>query len=171
MPYTLVRQEVDVRLTARTVEILHRGKRVAAHLRSDTTGRFTTDPGHRPKAHQRHLEWTPSRLVRWGSTIGPNTGTLVQQILESRPHPEQGYRACLGLIGLARRYGTDRLEAASRRALECRATTYRSVKSILEHGLDRLPSEDQEIQLTLPADHAHVRGPAYYSTIAATGGN
>ena len=168
VPYTLVRQEVDVRLAARTVEILHRGKRVAAHPRSYAKGCFTTEPGHRPKAHQRHLEWTPSRLINWGSTIGPETGTLVQQILESKPHPEQGYRACLGLISLARRYGTDRLEAASRRALDCRTTTYRSVKSILEHGLDRLSPQDSEAQLTLPVDHAHVRGTQYYSTITAT---
>lgn len=167
VPYTLVRQEVDVRLAARTVEILYRGKRVAAHVRSHAKGRFTTDPGHRPKAHQRHLEWTPSRLIHWGSTIGPETGRLVHQILESKPHPEQGYRACLGLISLARRYGTERLEAAARRALDGGTTSYRSVKSILEHDLDRLSSEDSAVSLTLPADHAHVRGPAYYATLTA----
>jgi transposase len=167
VPYTLVRQEVDVRLAARTVEIIYRGKRVAAHVRSAAKGRFSTDPGHRPKAHQRHLEWTPSRLVNWGSSIGPKVGRLVQQILESKPHPEQGYRACLGLIRLARRYGTDRLEAAADRALHCRTTSYRSVKSILEHDLDRLAPEDTAVSLTLPADHAHVRGPAYYATVTA----
>jgi len=163
VPHTLVRQEVDVRLAARTVEILHRGKRVAAHVRSDAKGRFTTDPGHRPKAHQRHLDWTPSRLIKWGSAIGPQTGTLVHQILESKPHPEQGYRACLGLISLARRYGTDRLEAAAHRALDARTTSYRSVKSILEHDLDRVAAT--EVRLTLPAAHAHLRGPAYYASI------
>ncbi len=92
-PYTLVRQEVDVRLTARTVELLHRGKRVAAHPRSRAKGHFTTDPTHRPKSHQRHLDWTPSRLIHWASSIGPSCGRLVQQILETKPHPEQGYRA------------------------------------------------------------------------------
>lgn len=168
VPYMLVREEVDVRLGARTVEILHRGKRVAAHVRGYIKGGFTTDPGHRPKSHQRHLEWSPTRLINWGHTIGTETGTLVQQILESKPHPEQGYRACLGLISLGRRYGDDRLEAAAKRALDCRTVTYRSVKSILEHGLDRLSPEDSEAQLTLPVDHAHVRGTKYYSTITAT---
>jgi len=168
VPYTLVREEVDVRLAARTVEILYRGKRVAAHMRSYVKGGYTTDPSHRPKSHQRHLEWSPSRLINWGSSIGPRTGTLVQQILESKPHPEQGYRACLGLISLARRYGTDRLEAASGRALDCRTISYRSVKSILEHDLDRLSPDDSKLRLTLPADHAHLRGPAYYSTITRT---
>ena len=167
VPYTLVRQEVDVRLTATTVEVLHRGKRVAAHRRSHRPGRFTTEPGHRPKSHQRHLEWTPSRLIRWGATLGQHTGELVAHILKSKPHPEQGYRACLGLLGLARRYGPERVEAACTRALRSRATTYRSVKSILEHELDRLPLEDDQIPLTLPADHAHVRGPTYYATLTS----
>lgn len=167
VPYTLVRQEVDVRLTATTVEVLHRGKRVAAHRRSHRPGRFTTEPGHRPKSHQRHLEWTPSRLIRWGATLGQHTGELVAHILKSKPHPEQGYRACLGLLGLARRYGPERVEAACTRALRSRATTYRSVKSILEHELDRLPLEDDQIALTLPADHAHVRGPTYYATLTS----
>lgn len=166
VPYTLVREEVDVRLAARTVEVLHRGKRVAAHVRSFVKGGYTTDPGHRPKSHQRHLEWSPSRLIRWGGTIGPRTGTLVQQILESKPHPEQGYRACLGIMRLARRYGSERLEAAAKRALDCRTIAYRSVKSILEHSLDQVSPDESEIQLTLPTGHAHVRGPAYYATIA-----
>ncbi len=167
VPYTLVRQEVDVRLTATTVEVLHRGKRVAAHRRSHGPGRFTTEPGHRPKSHQRHLEWTPSRLIRWGTTIGSHTGQLVEHILESKPHPEQGYRTCLGLLGLTRRYGPERVEAACARALRSRATTYRSVKSILEHELDRLPFEEEQITLSLPADHAHVRGSTYYATLTS----
>ena len=168
VPYTLVREEVDVRLAARTVEILHRGKRVAAHVRSYTKGGFTTEPGHRPKSHQRHLEWKPSRMINWGRSVGSETGTLVEQILAAKPHPEQGYRSCLGLMGLGRRFGNDRLEAASKRALDCRTATYRSVKSILEHGLDRIPPEEAETQLTLPVDHAHVRGNQYYSTITTT---
>jgi transposase len=163
VPSTLVRQEVDVRLTATTVEILHRGRRVAAHLRSAVRGRFTTDPTHRPKAHQRHLEWTPSRLIQWGSSLGPATGQLIQQLLESYPHPEQGYRACLGLFSLGKRHGTARLEAACARALRTGTPRYRSVKSILSAGLDRLPS-DEPIALALPLVHAHVRGPAYYTT-------
>jgi len=163
VPYTLVRHEVDVRLTATTVEILHRGRRVAAHLRSTVRGRFTTDPTHRPKAHQRHLEWTPSRLIQWGASIGSATAQFIEQILEGYPHPEQGYRACLGLFSLGKRYGAARLDAACARALRTGTPRYRSVKSILIAGLDRLPS-DEPIALALPLAHAHVRGPAYYTT-------
>lgn len=163
VPYTLVRQEVDVRITARTIEVLHHGRRIAAHRRSERRGGFTTDPAHRPKSHQRHLEWTPSRILRWAQQTGPRTADLVQHILESRPHPEQGYRACLGLFRLGQRYSPPRLEAACARALALGATSYRSVKSILQNGLDRLPLEEQTT-LTLPRDHHHVRGASYYAT-------
>jgi transposase len=169
VPYTLVRQQVDVRLTATTVEILHRGRRVAAHLRSRVGGRFTTDPTHRPKAHQRHVEWTPSRVIAWGTSLGPTIGQLAQQLLDSFPHPEQGYRACLGLFSLGKRYGPERLEAACARALHAGTPRYRSVKSILIAGLDRLSSEDAQITLTLPPAHEHVRGPAYYAALTPGG--
>jgi transposase len=162
VPHALVRKEVDVRLTATGVEILHGNKRVAAHPRSRRVGGFTTEPAHRPKSHQKHLEWTPARLVRWGLSIGSATGALVQRILESKPHPEQGYRACLGLLRLAKLYTPERLEAASFRALRSGATRYRSVKSILEHKLDQVPLEDQA-QLELPAQHEHLRGASYYN--------
>lgn len=169
VPYTLVRQQVEVRLTATTVEILHRGRRVAAHARSSARGRFTTDPAHRPKAHQRHVEWTPSRVIAWGTSLGPAVGQLVQQLLESFPHPEQGYRACLGLFSLGKRYGTERLEAACTRALGAGTPRYRSVKSILVAGLDRLSTEDAQTTLALPAAHEHLRGPAYYAQLTPGG--
>jgi transposase len=161
VPHSLLRKQVDVRLAARTVEVLHGGKRVAVHARSHRIGGFTTDPGHRPKSHQKHVEWSPDRLVRWGQGVGSATGTLVQRILESKPHPEQGYRACLGLLRLGKRYSAERLEAACFRALRSSATSYRSVKSILEHGLDQVPLEEQA-QLDLPAEHENVRGRSYY---------
>ncbi len=170
VPYPLVRQEVDVRLTATTVEVLHHGTRVAAHSRSAVRGRFTTDPGHRPKAHQQHLEWTPSRLIRWGISVGPHTGQAVQQILDSLPHPEQGYRSCLGLLRLERHYGAVRLEAACGRALASGTPRYRSVKSILEHGPDRLAVAPPPPSLVLPAAHAHVRGASYYAPLTSTPG-
>lgn len=163
VPHALVRREVEVRLTATAVEILHGGQRVAAHPRSHRVGGFTTEPAHRPKAHQKHLEWSPQRLIRWGEETGPSTGALVQKILERKPHPEQGYRACLGLLRLGKQYGTSRLEAASFRALRSGATSYRSVKSILEHGLDRLPLEEAP-ELALPEAHENVRGAAYYQS-------
>lgn len=162
VPHRLLRKQVDVRLTASTVEILYGGKRVAAHVRSARVGGFTTEPGHRPKSHQKHVEWSPDRLVRWGQSIGSSTGALVQRILEHKPHPEQGYRACLGLLRLGKRYTDERLEAASFRALRSGATSYRSVKSILENGLDQVPLEEQ-VHLDLPADHVNVRGAAYYN--------
>jgi transposase len=162
VPHSLLRQQVEVRLTAATVEILHRGRRVAAHVRSHRVGGHTTEAAHRPKAHQKHLEWSPERLIRWGEEVGPSTGRLVQQILERRPHPEQGYRACLGLLRLGKQHTPERLEAACFRALRSGATSYRSVKSILEHGLDRLPLEEAA-ELTLPL-HENVRGADYYHT-------
>jgi transposase len=162
VPYQLVRQPVEVRLTTSTVEIFHDGRRVAAHVRSFRKGGFTTDPGHRPKSHQAHLDWSPSRLVRWAAKTGPSTAALVQHVLDSRPHPEHGYRACLGILRLGDRYGPERLEAACCRGLRIGGTTYRSVKSILEHGLDREPVTEQAT-LQLPQAHPHLRGPAYYS--------
>jgi transposase len=161
VPYTLLRATVDVRLTATMLEILHQGKRVAVHVRDVRKGGYTTDPTHRPKSHQAHLEWTPSRLVRWGESIGPATSHVVTMILERYPHPEQGYRACLGLLSLSRRYTAARLEAACVRAQTTGATSYKSVKSILTTGLDQTPHEEPPT-LKLPASHAHVRGAAYY---------
>jgi transposase len=166
VPYSLVGARVDVRLTASMIEVLQHGKRVAAHPRSTQKGRASTDPAHRPKAHQRHLDWTPSRLIRWGHAIGMSTGRVVETVLARFPHPEQGYRSCLGLLALRRKYGDARLEAAATRALATGAVSYRSVKSILTTSLDQLSLTDTDVRheppLRLPATHAHVRGPAYY---------
>lgn len=162
VPHQLLRQPVEVRLTATGVEIFHDGRRVAVHMRSFRKGGFTTEPGHRPKSHQAHLEWSPSRLVRWAEKTGPAAAALVQHVLDSRPHPEHGYRACLGILRLGDRYGPERLEAACARALRIGGTTYRSVKSILEHGLDREPLAEEQTTLQLPKDHPHLRGPDYY---------
>lgn len=173
VPYALVGATVDVRLTATTVEILRAGTRVAAHPRSPQPGRATTDPTHRPKAHQRHLEWSPSRLIRWGERLGPATGKVVTTILARFPHPEQGYRACLGLLSLARRYGPARVEAAATRALATGAVSYKSVKSMLATGVDQLalPGTDasgtDHPPLRLPVTHAHIRGAAYYRDAVA----
>ena len=166
VPYRLVGAPVTVRLTATMLEVLHQGMRVAAHVRSASKGRYTTEPTHRPKAHQRHLDWSPSRLVTWGASVGEATARVVQAILARQPHPEQGYRACLGLLSLSRRYGRPRLDAASARALASGAVSYRSVKSILATGLDQVPLETIPPALHLPATHANVRGPAYYQTCA-----
>jgi transposase len=164
VPYRLVGAEVSVRLTATMLEVLHQGTRVAAHVRSAVKGRYTTEPTHRPKSHQQHLDWSPSRLVAWGASVGEATARVVDAILARQPHPEQGYRACLGLLSLSRRYDRPRLEAASVRALRSGAVSYRSVKSILATGLDHVAIEESPPALHLPATHAHVRGAAYYQT-------
>jgi transposase len=169
VPYRLVGATVTVRLTATMIEVLHQGTRIAAHRRSAMKGRFTTEPTHRPKAHQRHLEWTPSRLIAWGASIGPGTAALVTGLLARYPHPEQSYRACLGLLSLKQRVDTTRLEAACVRAHAAGTISYRSVKSILATGLDTLPPEPPtHAARHLPATHAHVRGPAYYDPVPPT---
>jgi transposase len=162
VPYQLVGQRVDVRATPTVVEIFRQSRRIASHPRSYVTGRFTTDPAHRPDSHRRYADWTPSRLLRWAETIGPATAAIVRLILERRPHPEQGFRSCLGLLSLARRHDAARVEQACQRAQALGAASYRSVKSILAHGLDRQPLPAPP---TAPAlSHEHIRGAAYYET-------
>ena len=165
VPYALTQQEVEVRLGTRTVEIFHKGRRVAVHIRSHVRGGFTTDPAHRPKSHQNHLDWTPGRLIDWARTIGPLCSQVVTHVLESKPHPEQGYRAALGIMRLARGYGKDRTEAACRRALALDTCTYKSLNSILKTKMDQQPLPDEnEARPPLIAPHANIRGEAYYQT-------
>ncbi len=161
VPYRHAGELCDVRLTASTVEIFLHGRRIASHLRSYKRGGFTTEPSHMPESHRRHLEWTPSRIVSWARQTGPATGEFAEGILKSRPHPEQGYRSCLGIMRLGRRYGSERLEAACKRALTVRAFSYRSVESILKNGLDRHPLPDQT-RVRPHRPHENLRGPHYY---------
>ncbi len=161
VPYPLVKHQLEARVTAQTVELLHKGRRVASHRRSDRRGGHTTVPEHMPKAHRAYAEWTPKRLVRWAQQGGPSTAALIGHILATRVHPQQGFRSCLGIMRLGQRYGDKRLEAACRRALALGAHAYKSVESILRNGLDRkpLPTPTPE-----PPDieHGNVRGPDYY---------
>jgi transposase len=161
VPYSLTGEPVDIRASARTVEVFARGRRVASHPRSSAVGRHTTTSAHMPESHRRHLEWTPGRLVAWGEQTGPATGALMAAVLASRPHPEQGFRSCLGILRLGRRHGEARLEAACARALAVGAISYRSVDSILRAGLERAPMpEPPPVRAT--RTHANVRGPAAY---------
>jgi transposase len=160
VPYRLVHQLVDLRLSATTVEVFQRGTRIWVHRRTPHAG-YTTIPAHMPHAHRAHREWSPSRLIGWGATVGPQTAALVEQILASRPHPEQGYRSCLGLLRLTKQYGPARVEAASARAVAIGARSYRHVEAMLKHGLDRLTLE-ADAPSRPSRDHTHVRGPAYY---------
>jgi transposase len=161
VPYQLVQQEVEVRATAATVEIFHRGVRVASHARSHVSHRATTVTEHRPKAHQRYLEWTPSRLVDWAHKIGPATAHLFEKIMASKPHPEQGYRSCLGVLRLGKQYSPARLEAACGRAIEFNACSYPSVKSILKCNLDGRPAEPAAPPQP-PLNHPNIRGSEYF---------
>ena len=161
VPYPLVQQEVEVRATAATVEIFHRGIRVASHARSHVRYRATTVTEHRPKSHQRYLEWTPSRLVDWAAKIGPATAGVFEKIMASKPHPEQGYRSCLGMLRLGKEYSPTRLEAACRRALALHACSYPSVKSILKCNLDGLPIEPGTPPQP-PPNHPNIRGSEYF---------
>jgi transposase len=161
VPHELVHEQLDARVTATTVELFHRGERVASHRRSSERGKHTTVSEHMPKAHQKHLEWSPSRLVQWAGSIGPRTQELVEAILNDRPHPEMGYRSCLGILRLAKQYGNERLEAACARAVAVRARSYRHVASILKNGLDRTPLASSEPEVP-KAPHENIRGGSYY---------
>jgi transposase len=159
VPHALVGQSLEARITARAVELLARGNRVASHVRSMKPGAFSTVTEHMPAAHRAHLEWTPQRLIDWGARIGLATGELITRLLARHKHPEHGYRACLGLLGLAKRYGADRLEAACQLALSLGACQYRHVRDILLNNRDRVDAANA--QWTSP-EHANVRGPGYY---------
>ena len=139
----------------------HKGIRVASHLREYGKRRYITDPQHMPASHRAHLEWTPTRLVRWGAEMGPEVATLAERMMRDRPHPEHGYRACLGLMRLGKRYGGERLNAACERALRVGSPSYGSVQSILKAGLDQVPVRPQLAVLTA-GEHENVRGGEYY---------
>src|SRR5262245_8334692 len=162
VPYQLVHQRVEVRLTTTTVELFLKSRRIASHRRRHGRGEYATDPAHMPHAHRAHAEWTPSRLIAWAATTGLATAELVTAILAAQPHPEQGYRACLGLMRLGKRHGSARLEAAAARAMALGAPRYRTVQNILASGVDRLPLGDRLASATLPV-HPNIRGSAYYT--------
>ena len=160
VPHALVRRQLDVRLTARTVECFHRGQRVASHVRSSRQGRHTTAPEHMPEKHRQMGEWTPDRFIRWAEKIGPETAALITAVLNARRHPQQAHRSCIGLLRLAKCHGDIRLEAAAARALAIGSHSYRSVESILNHRLDETGSEPAEH--ADPVEHDNIRGALYY---------
>ena len=165
VPYQLAKQELDVRLTA-TVEVLFKGKRVASHRRLYGKGQYSTLKEHMPDSHRRYLEWSPSRMVSWAKSIGPNTARVAETILAQKPHPEQGFRTHLrwvpglGIFRLAKEYGNDRMEAACGRAVALGAYSYRSVQSILKRNLDQTKAEVPAEAVSV--EHQNVRGAGYY---------
>jgi transposase len=161
VPHALIRAEVDVRITARTVEIFHRGQRVGAHQRRTMGRKHGTDPDHMPSSHRRYADWTPDRFRRWAGKIGPNTEGLISAVLASRPHPEQGFRTCLGILRSYRGLDPARLEAVSARAVELGVLNCKGVASLLARKPDHAAAAKDNRAATL-FDHANLRGPGYY---------
>lgn len=158
--WRFAREQVEARITASTIELFRKGERIAIHMRSSGNGRHTTIAEHMPSSHRRFADWTIERITREASAIGPDAALLCKKILADRPHPEQGFRACLGVIRLVKGFGRERVNAACGRALEIGARTHGSVRSILDNHLDRAsasraPSRD-------PIDHPNIRGSRYY---------
>jgi len=161
VPSRLIRATVEARITDTTIEILHKGSRIASHARSSVPHRHTTITEHMPSAHRRYAEWTPMRMMRQAEKIGPATIALVEAIMKAKPHPEQGFRACLGILRLEKSYGAQRLEAACHRGNDIGATSYGSVASILRHGLDKAYAQENAPEGE-PIRHANIRGRGYY---------
>ena len=162
VPYQLVGELLEARSTVTIVEVYFKSKRVASHRRLSGRGQAATLPEHMPSSHRAHAEWTPSRIIGWAEKTGPATGRLVAEILDRQRHPEQGYRACLGILRLGKRYGVERLEAAAARAERLRSYSYTTIKNILSSGADRLPLEEEPSPEPTP-HHANIRGAAYYA--------
>lgn len=165
--YSLVHEVVRIRATAQTVEILLKGKRIASHVRSFLRGRYTTEPTHRPPQHRFVASWTPERMISWGNKIGPSVGILVDSIIKSKKHPEQGFRAALGVLHLAKQYGEARLIRASEKALAIKSPHYQTVKTMLKTGMDSVPLERTEKKILgssqMPlAQGVNLRGKGYY---------
>ena len=163
VPYQLVKKQLEVRISANTVEMFYKSKRVASHRRSSVKGRHTTVTQHMPAPHRQYAEWTPERLVRWASRAGDAVCGLVEAILSSRAHPQQGFRSCLGIMRLGKSYGNDRLNAACERAVSLNTFSYKSIESILKNGLDRQPLPDPKEQDIATVCHDNVRGADYYA--------
>jgi transposase len=161
VPSKLIREIVETRITSATVEIFHKGQRVASHAFSAVSNRHTTITEHMPSAHRRYAEWTPAKMMSEAAKVGSATVALFEAIMKAKPHPEQGFRSCLGIIGLIRSYGVTRLEAASRRGNDIGATSYGSIASILKHGLDKAYATEPTPDVP-PIRHGNIRGSRYY---------
>lgn len=161
VPYPLVQRQLEVRLTAHTVELWHKGQRVASPVRSAHKGHHTTVPEPMPKAHRDAAHWTPQRLIQDAGECGPATARVVETILASRPHPQLGLRSCLGILHWGKTYGAQRLEAACQRAHAIPACRYKSIAAILKHNLDQVPLPQPASSATAII-HPNIRGSDYY---------
>ncbi|MDQ6965639.1 MAG: IS21 family transposase [Mariprofundaceae bacterium] len=160
VPYQLIKQQLDIRITRSTMECFHKGKRVAVHVHADGRGHSTV-PEHMPKAHQSYAQWTPERIIRWSRSIGEHTAIAANVIMSGRRHPQQGFRACMGLMSMGKQHGNDRLEAACNRAIVTGCVSYKSIKSILKTGLDQQPLPETHTANRTP-DHDNIRGAGYF---------
>ena len=163
VPYTYARKMVKVAFSSTTVEIYHNNERIAVHPRDRRAHAYTTTVHHMPSHHRTMVEWTPERFMRWAQKIGPATAEVIEAVLREAAVPEQSFRRCLGLLSLEKRYNACRVEAACRRAVHFGVRSYRSVKSILEKGLDH-QQLDMRLDYQLPA-HANLRGASYYDRL------
>ena len=163
VPHALIGKQLDVSFSEHVIEVLHRGERVASHARVHGSGkRYSTLTAHMPKAHQEKAEWTPERILHWAATVGEHTSRLIDALIERKPHPQQAFRAAVGIIRLGKRYGNTRVEAACRRAYATNAISFSSIDSILKHRLDELPLPQDAKQSSLLLMHDNVRGAGYY---------
>jgi transposase len=166
VPHHLIKHQIEVQATRDGVAVFFKGNQVARHARSYRFGGYSTDPNHMPQAHRKHNEWSPGRLLNWAKNIGPNVLALTKDMLVRKAHPEQAYRGCLGLLNLSRKYDPQRLDKACQRTMRIGSPYVRSVKSILQQGIDQLALEtdEQNTSNEEPAcdDHDNIRGPQYY---------
>ena len=164
VPFGLIRQPVDVRVCGNTVEIFHKGQRVASHVRCRGRRSHVTVPDHMPSSHRRHAEWTPARMIEQAENLGPSVIAFCEALMADRPHPEQGFRSCLGVLALARSYEPARLDAACRRGLSIRARSVASIRSILKNGLEQafLDEEPEQVAEETPR-HSNIRGQSYFN--------
>ncbi|MGH8143580.1 MAG: IS21 family transposase, partial [Steroidobacteraceae bacterium] len=152
------------RATHHTIELIHQGKRITSHVRSLEKYTYSTHSEHRPASHRAHLEWTPSRLIDWGRSVGAHTAAVIEHVIRSKPHPEQGYRSALGILRLSRKHGPERLELACARALDIRSAHYRTIKTMLAQRMEGVSggeaADAPDAGTSLGA--ANVRGRGYY---------
>lgn len=164
VPYKYLHKYVEVKYTDLTIQIYYQSKRLATHCRSYKKGEFVTDDSHRPPSHAKYLEWTPARIKHWAKSMGLNTEALMEEIMSTRKHAEQGYRSCLGILRLSKKYTPERLNNACKRALSIGAINYRSIKSILEKGLDKeVITESEKSKIV---QHENIRGCRYYKEVS-----
>lgn len=164
VPYTYTKKELDARYTQHTVEIFFKNKRIASHVRSYYKHKHTTQKEHMPKSHQQYAEWSPERMINWAKKTGDYTAKLIEAVMQSRTHPQQGFRSCLGILRLEKTFGRDRLESACLRAVNIGAHSYKSVESILKNELDKkeLPEKKENEMSLIPSDHEYIRGKGYF---------